>query len=102
MLQDDVLFENLTVQQTLEYTSRLRLSKNMSRKEKMQKVDEIIDVLNLEKARNTIIGGPFKRYYSRIFHLIHIFSSGVSGGERKRVNIGNELLTRPSMILLDE
>lgn len=87
VLQDDVLFANLTVEQTLTFTAKLRLP-NMTEEEKKQKVDEIIEILNLNKARHTIIGGPFIR--------------GVSGGERKRVNIGNELLTNPNIVLLDE
>eukprot|EP01119_Soliformovum_irregulare_P011617 TRINITY_DN2930_c0_g1_i2.p1 TRINITY_DN2930_c0_g1~~TRINITY_DN2930_c0_g1_i2.p1 ORF type:complete len:584 (-),score=153.78 TRINITY_DN2930_c0_g1_i2:408-2123(-) len=88
VLQDDVFFPNLTVSQTLECTAQLRLPKRYTRKEKSQRVDEMISLLNLAKAKNTIIGGPFTR--------------GVSGGERKRVNIGNELLTNPGIILLDE
>jgi ABC-type multidrug transport system ATPase subunit len=56
--------------------------------EKLKLVERVIDYLHLTKAKNTLIGGPLKR--------------GISGGERKRVNIGNELLTQPSIILLDE
>lgn len=44
--------------------------------------------MGLTKARNTMIGGEYFR--------------GVSGGERKRVNIANEILTNPSLIFLDE
>jgi ABC-type multidrug transport system ATPase subunit len=47
-----------------------------------------MEVLNITKTRNTIIGGYVKR--------------GVSGGEKKRVNIGNQLLTNPSVLFLDE
>lgn len=88
VLQDDVLFANLTVEQTLTYTAQLRLPNEIPAAEKKKAVNEVIDVLNLNKARNTIIGGPFQR--------------GISGGERKRVNIGNALLANPSLILLDE
>eukprot|EP01117_Protostelium_nocturnum_P009679 TRINITY_DN3458_c0_g1_i2.p1 TRINITY_DN3458_c0_g1~~TRINITY_DN3458_c0_g1_i2.p1 ORF type:complete len:737 (+),score=278.39 TRINITY_DN3458_c0_g1_i2:136-2346(+) len=88
VLQDDVLFAHLTVEQTLTYTARLRLPGNMTKEKIKERVSQLIDVLNLSKARNTIIGGGFIR--------------GVSGGERKRVNIGLELLTNPSLVLLDE
>jgi len=47
-----------------------------------------ISELGIEKCQNTVIGDPFTR--------------GISGGERKRTNIGNELLMNPSLILLDE
>jgi ABC-type multidrug transport system ATPase subunit len=40
------------------------------------------------RCKDTIIGGPFMR--------------GISGGERKRVSIGHELLINPSLMLLDE
>jgi ABC-type multidrug transport system ATPase subunit len=88
VLQDDILFPHLTVHETLSYTAQLRQPGTMTYEEKMQKVDEVIGALNLTKARNTIIGGPFQR--------------GVSGGERKRVNIGTQLLSNPSAIFLDE
>jgi len=88
VLQDDVFFPNLTVSQTLDCTAQLRLPNRYTRQEKSLRVQEMISMLNLTKTKNTIIGGPFTR--------------GVSGGERKRVNIGNELLTNPGIILLDE
>ena len=40
------------------------------------------------RCKNTIIGGQFVR--------------GISGGERKRVSIGHEILINPSLLLLDE
>jgi ABC-type oligopeptide transport system ATPase subunit len=51
-------------------------------------VEDVIATMGLTKARDTMIGGEFFR--------------GVSGGERKRVNIANEVLTNPSLIFLDE
>jgi ATP-binding cassette subfamily G (WHITE) protein 2 len=44
--------------------------------------------LGLEKCANTMIGTDFKR--------------GVSGGERKRTNIGMELVLSPLVLFLDE
>lgn len=88
VLQDDVLFPILTVYQTLLDQARLRLPREMSLKKKKELVNRVIKALNLEKARNTFIGNQFIR--------------GVSGGERKRVNIGCQLLSYPSIIFLDE
>jgi ABC-type multidrug transport system ATPase subunit len=88
VLQDDILFSHLTVHQTLSYTAQLRQPGGMTHEDKMVKVEEIISALNLTKARNTKIGGAGQR--------------GVSGGERKRVSIGTQLLTNPSAIFLDE
>ena len=60
----------------------------MSRRDKLKQVDDTIQLLNLTKCVNTKIGDEMVR--------------GVSGGEKKRVNIASELLTGPSVILLDE
>lgn len=86
VLQDDLLFGNLTVEQTLNFTAALRLP--VSAAERKQRVEELITALNLNKCRNTMIGNQWVR--------------GVSGGERKRTNIANELITNPSLIMLDE
>mmetsp|Transcript_7951 Transcript_7951/g.20032 ORF Transcript_7951/g.20032 Transcript_7951/m.20032 type:complete len:634 (-) Transcript_7951:51-1952(-) len=88
VMQDDLFHGSLTVRQILELTARLRLPESQSDAEKLKRVDEVIDVLNLGKAANSIVGGHMQR--------------GVSGGERKRLNIGNELLINPSLLLLDE
>ena len=51
-------------------------------------VNEIIDALQLTKAADTLVGDEYIR--------------GLSGGERRRVTIGVELLTDPSLLFLDE
>ncbi|KAG2242570.1 hypothetical protein Bca52824_095581 [Brassica carinata] len=74
--QDDVLFPHLTVKETLTYAARLRLPKTLTREQKEQRAIEVIQEL--------------------------AFVRGVSGGERKRVSIGNEIIINPSLLLLDE
>lgn len=88
VLQDDLLYEALTVQETLYYAAMLRLPRTMSSAQKKERVTEVIAALGLTKCRDTIIGGFFRR--------------GISGGERKRVSVGHELLINPSVLLLDE
>ncbi|KAJ1862313.1 hypothetical protein LPJ73_000787, partial [Coemansia sp. RSA 2703] len=56
--------------------------------DKAERVNTVIRQLRLEAARNTRIGDAATR--------------GVSGGERKRVSIGTELLTDPKLLFLDE
>ncbi|GMJ14766.1 Arabidopsis thaliana ATP-binding cassette G22, ATP-binding cassette G22 [Hibiscus trionum] len=86
--QDDVLFPHLTVKETLTYAARLRLSKALSRQQKEKRAIDVIRELGLERCQDTMIGGSFVR--------------GVSGGERKRVCIGNEIIINPSLLFLDE
>ncbi|KAJ3093910.1 ATP-binding cassette sub- G member 2 [Phlyctochytrium planicorne] len=87
--QDDVLYSQITVRETLRYAARLRLSsKQFTTEEKNQKADEILKRLRLSKAADTPIGGGETR--------------GVSGGERKRTAIGQELVGNPEILFLDE
>jgi len=85
--QDDVLYPHLTVTETLVYTA-LSLPKSLSKEEKVKYAEAVIAQLGLTRCKNSIIGGPYLR--------------GVSGGERKRVSIGQEMLINPSLLFLDE
>lgn len=86
--QDDVLYPHLTVMETLTYTALLRLPKELTRKEKMEQAETVVSDLGLTRCCNSVIGGGLIR--------------GISGGERKRVSIGQEMLVNPSLLLLDE
>eukprot|EP01018_Ginkgo_biloba_P037625 Gb_00289 [translate_table: standard] len=86
--QDDVLFPQLTVQESLVFAALLRLPNTMSRQQKILRAETVLADLGLERCRHTIIGGAFVR--------------GISGGERKRTSIGYEILVDPSLLLLDE
>ncbi|KAJ1889718.1 hypothetical protein LPJ66_007880 [Kickxella alabastrina] len=87
--QDDLMHPLLSVHETLSYASKLRLpNTNYTPEQKAERVNIVIQQLRLENARNTRIGDATTR--------------GVSGGERKRVSIGTELLTDPRLLFLDE
>ncbi|KAJ3112458.1 ATP-binding cassette sub- G member 2 [Phlyctochytrium bullatum] len=87
--QDDCLYSNITVRETLRFAARLRLpSKEFSVAEKHAKADEILKRLRLSRAADTPIGDGATR--------------GVSGGERKRTAIGQELVGNPQILFLDE
>lgn len=81
--QADIFFEHLTVQDQLTYTALLRLPGKMAKEAKHEEVERIIGLLRLNKVAESPI-------------------SMISGGEKKRVNIGTELLTDPKVLLLDE
>ena len=81
--QTDVLHDRLKVRETLMYTARLRLPSDTRRAECAVAVGEVLEELRLgEHADN--------------------FVNRLSGGQRKRLSCGVELVGRPSMLLLDE
>ncbi|KAL3743811.1 hypothetical protein ACJRO7_018990 [Eucalyptus globulus] len=86
--QDDVLYPHLTVTETLLFTALLRLPNTLALAEKLRHVESVITELGLTQCRHSMIGGPLFR--------------GISGGEKKRVSIGQEMLINPSLLLLDE
>lgn len=87
--QNDVLIPTLTVFETLTYAAELRLSKcQYTREEKSQRVIELLNELGLSHCKDSFVGNNLIR--------------GVSGGERKRVSIGVELITYPRVLFLDE
>ncbi|XP_077235610.1 ABC transporter G family member 22-like [Tasmannia lanceolata] len=88
VLQDDIVFPHLTVKETLTYAALLRLPNKLTKQQKEERAMDIISELGLGRCQDTIIGGAFVR--------------GISGGERKRVCIGNEILLNPSLLFLDE
>lgn len=103
-MQNDVFYSDLTVRETLTLTAYLRLPSQLTRAEvtkscvglvllihftqKRQKVDDMLHSLGLTKAADTIVGATFP------------FKRGISGGEKKRLNIGNELLTDPALLMV--
>ncbi|GLC35641.1 hypothetical protein PLESTB_000000400 [Pleodorina starrii] len=86
--QDEVLVGTLTVRETLMYAALLRLPRNMMHEDKLARVDGVIQELGLEEAQHTKIGTPFIK--------------GISGGQKRRVSIGCELITHPGLLFLDE
>ncbi|XP_074582374.1 ABC transporter G family member 14-like [Curcuma longa] len=87
--QEDVLYPHLTVAETLLFTALLRLPAALSRAEKARQAQEVVAELGLGRVAHSMVGGARG-------------VRGVSGGERKRVSIGLEMLVDPSLLLLDE
>ncbi|KAL0443507.1 UNVERIFIED_CONTAM: ABC transporter G family member 9 [Sesamum latifolium] len=74
--QDDVLYPHLTVTETLVYTALLRLPRPLTKGQKVQKAEAVINELGLSKCRDSIIGGPFLRGVSgarekELFYMFH-------------------------------
>ncbi|KAH9578234.1 ABC-2 type transporter [Trypanosoma melophagium] len=85
--QDDILSHLATPEGSLQFSLRVR--RGTSREETKQKVEETLEELRLVHCRDTVVGVP---------GLV----AGLSGGERKRCNIGVELICDPKILLLDE
>ncbi|XP_065178556.1 ATP-binding cassette sub-family G member 5-like [Sycon ciliatum] len=89
VLQNDSLLPALTVMETLVFMGKLSLPPSIADSELRKKASDIIKELGLSKVANSQVGdGEAIR--------------GLSGGERRRVSIGVQLLVAPGIILLDE
>ncbi|KAJ4704781.1 ABC transporter G family member [Melia azedarach] len=88
VMQDDLLFPMLTVEETLMFSAEFRLPRSLSKKKKKARVQALIDQLGLRSAAKTVIGDEGHR--------------GVSGGERRRVSIGIDIIHDPILLFLDE
>ncbi|PRQ48600.1 putative taurine-transporting ATPase [Rosa chinensis] len=86
--QDDTLMTTLTVREAVYYSAQLQLPNSMSKAEKKERAETTIREMGLQDSMNTRIGG-----WSR---------KGLSGGQKRRVSICIEILTRPKLLFLDE
>ncbi|MBN1112533.1 MAG: ATP-binding cassette domain-containing protein [Bacteroidales bacterium] len=85
--QDDLLFEELTVYQNLYYNAKLCFN-NYTDKEIEDTIMKILKDLDLQDSKNLLVGDPLNKK--------------ISGGQRKRLNIGLELMREPSILFVDE
>ena len=88
VMQDCLLNEYLTVEETLMYTAELRLPRGFTYKQRKARVEEVLTDLSLVYVRKAIIGTQIKQ--------------GISGSERKRLCVGMQLLHYPQLLFLDE
>ncbi|KAL3721764.1 hypothetical protein ACJRO7_034151 [Eucalyptus globulus] len=86
--QDDTLITTLTVREAVCYSAQLQLPESMSKSEKKERAEATIREMGLQDARDTRIGGGSAK--------------GLSGGQKRRVSICIEILTRPKLLFLDE
>ncbi|XP_015256412.1 PREDICTED: ATP-binding cassette sub-family G member 2-like [Cyprinodon variegatus] len=88
VVQEDVVMSTLTVRQNLSFSAALRLPPSVPQSEKEARVNHLIRELCLTKVADNKVGSQMTR--------------GISGGERKRTNIGMELIIDPAVLFLDE
>ena len=85
--QDDLLMEELTVFQNLYYNAKLCLDQ-LDDDQVKEIVNQVLIDLDLYEIRDLKVGKPLNKV--------------ISGGQRKRVNIGLELIREPSVLFVDE
>ncbi|XP_014667021.1 PREDICTED: ATP-binding cassette sub-family G member 2-like [Priapulus caudatus] len=88
VLQDDIVMGTLTVKENLMFSAQVRLAEKVTVEQKNQRVIRVIKELGLQTCANTRVGTEFVR--------------GISSSERKRCNIGIEMITLPPVLFLDE
>jgi len=81
--QEDVLHRQLTVTECLYYAARLRLPDDFTEIEILERVNETIKILELTERADLPV-------------------ALLSGGQRKRVSLGIELLSKPAILFADE
>ena len=81
--QEDIVYSNLTLYDMLKYTTKLRMPDNSTRFEREERIDDVLNTVQLT---------DFKNSYIR----------QLSGGQRKRASIAVELIADPSLFFLDE
>ena len=102
-MQSDVLFTQLSiphartantqfsaVRETLLYTCKLRCPPTLSREEQIERVEKAMADLELSHVADTKVGGEGDG------------QGGLSGGQKRRLSIAIELVTCPSILMLDE
>ncbi len=82
--QEDIMHKQLSVRRCLYYAARLRLPEDLSDEEINRRIDEMLEILKIDP----------QRWDNPVATL--------SGGQRKRVSIGIELLPKPGVLFLDE
>jgi ABC transport system ATP-binding/permease protein len=85
--QDDLLIEDLSVYQNLFYASRLCFG-HYTEQQINELVDKTLLSLGLFEIKHLKVGNPLQKI--------------ISGGQRKRLNIGLELLREPMVMYVDE
>lgn len=86
--QNDIHSPQVTVEESLLFSSSLRLPKEVSEEKRREFVEEVMRLVELDSLRNALVGLPG--------------SSGLSTEQRKRLTIAVELVANPSIIFMDE
>ncbi|HXX41954.1 MAG TPA: ATP-binding cassette domain-containing protein [Chthoniobacterales bacterium] len=85
--QEDAFDEHLTIQENLQFAAAIR-SPHLSRRDRMRRLEAKLVELGLGERRDAVVGSAVKKT--------------LSGGERKRLNIGLDMISMSDVYLFDE
>ncbi len=88
VLQDDILFDKLSVEEVLMYGARIKMHPAAKKSDHQRRVTKLLELMDLTECRQVVVGSPLVK--------------GISGGQRKRLCVALELLARPAILFLDE
>lgn len=129
--QDDLLVGSMSVQETLEFTAKLRLPTSFTDEQRRERIEDVLAAMGIAHTRDTLIGDAFHKGVSGgapspaarrtscpaargpacsacSRHTASVFSALIASppfpraGERKRVCVAQELLNKPLLLFLDE
>ncbi|XP_069149871.1 ABC transporter G family member 31 [Solanum lycopersicum] len=86
--QNDIHSPQVTVFESLWFSSYLRLPKEVNEKQRQEFVEEVMELVELDSLRYALVGLPGR--------------SGLSTEQRKRLTIAVELVANPSIVFMDE
>lgn len=81
--QDNIIYDDLTLFDMLKYAANLRMPEDASRKEKLKRIDDVLEIVELLDKKDVMI-------------------KNLSGGQQKRACIAVELIADPKLFFLDE
>lgn len=85
--QDDAFDEHLTIEENLDFAAAIR-APHLSRPDRQRRIEGKLVELGLAERRDSLVGAPFRKT--------------LSGGERKRLNIGLDMIGSADIYLFDE
>ncbi|MEI6713029.1 MAG: ATP-binding cassette domain-containing protein [Verrucomicrobiota bacterium] len=85
--QDDAFDDHLTIEENMEFAAAIR-SPHLSKRDRARRVESRLIELGLVERRDSVVGSTAKKM--------------LSGGERKRLNIGLDMLSSADVFLFDE
>ncbi|KAM3079546.1 hypothetical protein ACMFMG_005965 [Clarireedia jacksonii] len=86
--QEDALIGSLTVYETMNFAARLAHKSSLTKRERINRINGLLDSFGLRNQAHTIIGTPIRK--------------GISGGQKRRVSVASQLITGPKILFLDE